>query len=247
MRVESEETAHPQILMKPLSCSFPFPFVLDGVYFQKRLCDPTPCSSGSPPCAPFSGRRGEPGLSRPSSDPVPEGLRLASGRGLHPRFLPPASGGTGTARFTAHPGQGRKTRCRWPRWRPAACATCWVSGENSTRSANFVLLLVLSAGFSPVSLYPSSLESAMLSPATQMGQRGSDGPGAPPGPFAASPRPAWRCGDPRFWPVFPLTQLNSAPPPGAGARALAGEGRRRSPVVSWVPRLPACLLGSSLL
>lgn len=75
MRVESEETAHPQILMKPLSCSFPFPFVLDGVYFHKRLCDPAPCSSGSPPCAPFSGRRGEPG----SVAPPPTRSRRVSG------------------------------------------------------------------------------------------------------------------------------------------------------------------------
>ena len=124
---------------------------------------PAPCSSGSPPCVCFSGHRQETGCHCPSSDPVLEGLRPVFCRGLPVSSPGPREATRRTARFTA-----KKCPAAGPRWHPVTCLTCWVSGENFTRSANFLFLLVLSAGFLPRSLFPSSLESAKLSPATQM-------------------------------------------------------------------------------
>lgn len=130
---------------------------------RNAFVTPAPCSSGSPPCARLSGHRQETGCHRPSSDPV---LRV-SGLSSVGVFQFPA---LGLERQRGEQPGSLQKKCPTvgPHWLPVMCSTCWVSGENFTRSAHFLFLLVLSAGFPPRSLFPSSVESEMLSPATQM-------------------------------------------------------------------------------
>ena len=103
-----------------LSCPFCFPFVLDGIYFQKCLCDPAPCSSGSPPCTRFSGHRQETGCRHPSSDLVLEGLRPLFYRSLPDSCPGPREATRRTARFTAK----KNALPLRPHWRPVTCSTC---------------------------------------------------------------------------------------------------------------------------
>lgn len=119
VRVESEETAHPQILMKILSCSVSLPFVQHGISFQKYFCNPSPLIFREPTVCPFSGQTA--GRSRVAvAPPLTRSLRVSDVSPVKVFLLdswPPTG-------FTARPGQGRKMcRRRWPRWRPAACAT----------------------------------------------------------------------------------------------------------------------------
>ena len=57
-------------------------------------------------------------------------------------------------------------------------------------------------------------------------------------PFTRASSVIWR---PVLWAPFSAQTSKHLPLPRAGARALEGESRHQSPVVSQAPRLPACL------
>lgn len=157
--------------MKQLSSFFLFLSILEEIYhFQKCLCGPPPTPHpalhGAHPLPLSRARPQEVDGSLRASDAVPEGLRpLPVQDPSRSRSRP----WTPEVRVLNAPPPGRLV--------PNRPLTCWIWGENSTRSANLPLLLVLSVGFPPHPPPPFSFSLLPLSqqPGVQRGRWGEGG------------------------------------------------------------------------